>query len=158
MARTNQYLTFGIERECFALPVEKVQEVLDMREISRLPHAPPYVLGLTDVRGVGLLVVDLRLKFGFERAETTNRTRIIVVEATIDGKRIAIGLVADCVFAVSDLGGAALEPPPSIGSRWRADYVVGVGREGGGFVIVLDLDRLISADDLLASAVPGLAA
>jgi purine-binding chemotaxis protein CheW len=128
-----------------------------MRAISRLPHAPPYVLGLTDVRGVGLLVVDLRLKFGFARAEATNRTRIIVAEAAIENKRIAIGLVADCVFAVSDLGGAALEPAPSIGSRWRADYVIGVGRDNGDFVIVLDLDRLISADELLAAA-PGLAA
>lgn len=158
MAGINQYLTFGIGRECFALPVEKVQEVLDMRAISRLPHAPSYVLGLTDVRGIGLLVVDLRLKFGFEHAEATNRTRIIIVEASIEGKQIAIGLVADCVFAVSDLGGATLEPPPSIGARWRADYVVGVGRDGGNFAIVLDLDRLIPSDGMLASAMPGMAA
>ncbi len=158
MTQASQYLTFGIEQERFALPVERVLEVLDMRAISRLPHAPPYVLGLTDVRGVGLLVVDLRLKFGLARAEVTNRTRIIVVEASIEGKRVAMGLVADCVFAVSDLGGAALEPPPSIGSRWRADYVVGVGRDGGAFVVVLELDHLIADAELLASGVPGLAA
>ena len=59
MVQTSQYLTFGIDRECFALPVERVREVLDMRPISRLPHAPPYVLGMTDVRGAGLLVIDL---------------------------------------------------------------------------------------------------
>lgn len=158
MAQASQYLTFGIEQERFALPVERVQEVLDMRAISRLPQAPPYVLGLTEVRGVGLIVIDLRMKFGLPRAEATNRTRIIVVEAAIEGKPAPIGLVADCVFAVSDLGGAALEPPPSIGSRWRAEFVIGVGRDAGAFVVVLELDRLIAADELLASGVPGLAA
>jgi purine-binding chemotaxis protein CheW len=158
MAQASQYLTFGIEQERFALPVERVQEVLDMRPISRLPHAPNYVLGLTDVRGVGLLVIDLRLKFGLSRAETTNRTRIIVVEASIEGKRMAMGLVADCVFAVSDLDGAALEPPPAIGSRWRADFVIGVGRDGGAFIVVLDLDHLIADAELAESGLPGLAA
>jgi len=148
MVETRQYLTFGIDQERFALPVERVQEVLDMRPISRLPHAPSYVLGLTDVRGAGLLVIDLRVKFGFVPTEATNRTRIIVVDAAIEGRRQGVGLVADCVFAVSDLDGAALEPPPSIGSRWRADYVVGVGRDGGKFVIVLDLDRLIESAEL----------
>ena len=103
--------------------------------------------GLTDVRGAGLLVIDLRAQVRrSRRREATNRTRIIVVDATVEGKRLGVGLVADCVFAVSDLSGAALEPPPSIGSRWRAEYVVGVGREGGEFVIVLDLDRLIEMD------------
>jgi purine-binding chemotaxis protein CheW len=158
MAQTSQYLTFGIDRECFALPVERVQEVLDMRPISRLPHAPPYVVGLTDVRGAGLIVIDLRAKFGFPPTEATNRTRIILVNAAVDGKRLGVGLVADCVFAVSDLSGAALEPPPSIGSRWRADYVTGVGREAGKFVIVLDLDRLIDSNEVTAASDSDLAA
>jgi purine-binding chemotaxis protein CheW len=158
MAQTSQYLTFGIDRECFALPVERVQEVLDMRPISRLPHAPPYVVGLTDVRGAGLIVIDLRAKFSFPPTEATNRTRIILVNAAVDGKRLGVGLVADCVFAVSDLSGAALEPPPSIGSRWRADYVIGVGREAGKFVIVLDLDRLIDSNALTAASDSDLAA
>ncbi len=148
MAETRQFLTFGVDRECFGLPIEHVREILDMRPISRLPNAPPDVVGLIDVRGAGLLVVDLRAKFGFPPTEATNRTRIIVVDAAIEGKSLGVGLVADCVFAVSDLSGAALDPPPSMGSRWRAEFVVGVGRENGAFVIVLDLDRLIEADGL----------
>jgi purine-binding chemotaxis protein CheW len=148
MAETRQYLTFGIDRECFAVPVERVREILDMRPMTRLPHAPPYVVGLTDVRGVGLLVIDLRLKFRLPPAEATNRTRIILVDVDIDGQRQGFGLVADCVFAVSSLDGAPLGPSPSIGSGWRADYVVGVGQEGGQFVVVLDLDRLIGTDEL----------
>lgn len=158
MTEIRQYLTFGIDRERFALPIERVREVLDLRPVSRLPHAPAYVVGLTDVRGVGLLVIDLRAKFGFPPVEATNRTRIILVDAVFDGKAQGVGLVADCVFAVSDLSGDALEPPPSIGARWRADYVVGVGREDGEFVIVLDLDRLIEAQELTAAVESGLAA
>jgi len=155
MAESPQYLTFGIGRECFALPVEKVREILDMGPISQLPNAPAYVLGLTDVRGAGLLILDLRRKFGFPAAVATNRTRIIVVDATLEGERQEFGLVADCVFAVSDLSGGELKPPPAIGSRWRADYVIGVGREGADFVVVLDLDRLIEMDalaDVVAAA------
>ena len=158
MADIRQYLTFGIDRERFALPIERVREVIDLRPVSRLPHAPCYVVGLIDVRGVGLLVIDLRAKFGFPPVEATNRTRVILVDAIFDGKAQGVGLVADCVFAVSDLSGDALEPAPSIGARWRADYVVGVGREGGEFVIVLDLDRLIEAQELVAAQESGLAA
>jgi purine-binding chemotaxis protein CheW len=147
MRQSNQYLTFGIDRECFAVPVERVREILDLQPISRLPCAPPYVVGMTDVRGAGLLVIDLRAKFGLPPAKATNRTRIILVDVAIEGESRAFGLVADCVFAVSSLE-SPLHPPPSIGSNWRADYVVGVGREGGRFVVVLDLDRLVDTDQL----------
>ena len=153
MSKASQYLTFGIENETFALPVERVREVLDVKPISRLPKAPDYVLGLIDVRGASLVVIDLRLKFGFPAVPATNRTRIIVVEAIVAGEALGLGLMADCVFAVSDLDGAALEPPPSIGQRWRADYVVGVGRENGRFVVALDLDRLIEGDSWAATGV-----
>jgi purine-binding chemotaxis protein CheW len=156
MAQTTQYLTFGIDQERFALTVGKVQEILDLQPISRLPHAPAYVVGLMDVRGVGMLVIDLRTKFGLDRVEPTNRTRVVVVEAMIDGQKSPVGLVADCVFEVTDLGGKDLEPTPAIGSRWRADYIAGIGRHGSIFVIVLELDRLLgeTAPLLAAAALP----
>jgi len=151
MSQFTQYLTFGIDRERFALPVEQVQEILDLQPVSRIPHAPAYLLGLMDVRGVTMLVIDLRAKFGLELAEATNRTRIIVVEALIEGRLTPVGLVTDCVFEVTDLGGKPLDPAPNMGSRWRAEYVIGVGRDGPAFVIVLDLDRLlVETDPLLA--------
>jgi purine-binding chemotaxis protein CheW len=149
MTQTCQYLTFGIDREHFALAVDRVQEILDPQPISRIPHAPAYVLGLMDVRNVTMLVIDLRTKFGLERTETTNKTRVIVVDALLDGTKVPIGVVADCVYEVTDLAGKALEAPPAIGSRWRADYIVGVGRQGSNFVLVLDLDRLLSESEKL---------
>jgi len=153
MAQAIQYLTFGVDEERFALPIEQVREILDLRPISRIPHAPDYVVGLMDVRGVGMLLIDLRAKFGLARVEATNRTRVIVADTAIEGTKSRVGLVADCVFEVTDLGGGAFEPPPAIGSRWRADYIVGVGRQGSDFVIVLDLERLLGSDTpLIASA------
>jgi purine-binding chemotaxis protein CheW len=152
MSKFSQFLTFGIEDDCFALPVERVREVLDVQPYSRLPNAPDYVLGLIDVRGQSLVVLDLRLKFGIQAVPATNRTRIVVVEATIDGVLVGLGLLADCVFAVTDLEGGKLEPAPSIGQRWRADFVIGVGREAGRFVVALDLDRLLQGEPLAARA------
>ena len=153
MAQVIQYLTFGVDNESFAVPVEQVQEILDLRPISRIPHAPDYVVGLMEIRGVGILLINLRAKFGLARVEATNRTRVIVADTLIEGTKSRVGLVADCVFEVTDLGGGAFEPPPAIGSRWRADYIVGIGRQGSDFVIVLDLERLLGSDaPLIASA------
>ena len=152
MSKLSQFLTFGIEDDCFALPVERVREVLDVLPYSRLPNAPNYVLGLIDVRGQSLVVLDLRLKFGIPAKPATNRTRIVVVEATIDGAIVGLGLLADCVFAVTDLDGGKLEPAPSIGQRWRADFVIGVGREAGRFVVALDLERLLQGEPLAIRA------
>jgi len=153
MTETTQYIIFGVDRERFALSVKKVQEILDLQPISRLPYAPAYVLGLMDIRGTSLLVIDLRTKFGLEPIPPTNRTRVIIVEADIDGQNVPAGLVADCVFEVSDLGGKSLEPPPSIGSRWRADYIAGIGRSNADFVIVLDLNLLLGEAASLLDAV-----
>lgn len=158
MAETRLYLTFGVDREQFALAIERVREVLDMRPIARLPHAPPEMLGLVDVRGVGLPVVDMRAKFGFAPVAATKLTRIIVADVSLGDESRSVGLLADRVFAVSDLSGGALEPPPSIGAGWRADDVVGVGRDGGAFVIVLDLDRLLGTTRLAASDAAAVAA
>lgn len=158
MTQTIQYLTFGVDREHFALAVEKVQEILDLQPISRVPNAPNYVLGLMDVRNVTMLVIDLRAKFGLERAEATNKTRVIVVDAVIDETKAPIGLVADCVYEVTDLGGNPLDAPPTIGSRWRADYIIGVGRQAANFILVLDLDRLLGdAGPLLSETTQSLA-
>jgi purine-binding chemotaxis protein CheW len=80
----------------------------------------------------------------------TSRTRVIVVDAKIDSKDVTLGLIADCVNEVTDLGARPLDPPPEIGARWQADFIVGVGRQDASFVLVLDLDRLLNQDGLLS--------
>jgi purine-binding chemotaxis protein CheW len=142
-----QFVTLGIDQEVFAVPVEAVVEILDMRPMFRLPEAPAYLAGLIDVRGRSVPVIDLRVKLGLPTTATTETTRILVLEITIAGRPLALGLIADRVFEVMALDVSQVEAPPDIGVRWRSDYISGVGRRDGGFVIIFDLPHLFSSTD-----------
>lgn len=146
MKEMTQFVTLGIDRETFALPVETVREILDMCEISRLPNAPSQLLGMIDVRGTCVPVIDLRTKFGLPRVDATPSTRILVLELEAQGQMTLIGLVADRVFEVTGLDADRLDPPPETGCRWRANHIAGIGRKGEKFVIVIDLKRLLADD------------
>jgi purine-binding chemotaxis protein CheW len=148
-----QFVTLGIDREVFALPVDLVREILDMRPMFRIPEAPPYLAGLIDVRGRGVPVIDLRLRLGLPSVPPTDATRIIVLEAAIGGRVLPIGLIADRVFEVAALDEGVLEDAPDIGVRWRSEHIRGVGRRGDSFVVVFDVERLFASDrDVLAGA------
>lgn len=143
MAELVQYVTLGVAEEVFAAPVTKVQEILDVRPIARLPRAPENLLGIIDVRGTGVPVLDLRLTLGLPAAPDTENTRIVVlcVEASTGG--ITVGLRTDRVFEVTVLDHEALDPAPAVSARWQGHCIAGIGRRNGGFVTVLDLDRLL---------------
>ena len=142
-----QYVTLGAANEVFGAPVDKVQEILDARPISRLPQMPPSMLGIIDVRGRTIPVVDLRSALGFETmeesGEDTGNTRILVI--TVDGARgpATLGVRTDRVFEVTGLDG-----PAATGGHWAAACVAGIGRRNGGFVTVLDFDRLLRHVDV----------
>ncbi len=142
-----QFVTLGIDREVFAVPVETVLEILDMRELFRVPDAPAHLVGLIDVRGRGVPVIDLRVKLGLPAREITEGTRIMVLEIPIAGRQLVLGLVADRVYEVASLDNGRLEPPPDIGTKWRSEYIRGVGRRGEHFVVVFDLARLFASDE-----------
>lgn len=142
-----QFVTMGVDREVFAVEVDAVQEILDAREIARLPNAPDFLLGLIDVRGHSVPVLDLRLKLGLPAADVTENTRIVVLDVDCGGRRLLLGLLADRVFEVTGLDQDAVEPPPEIGTRWRSEYIRGIGRRGSDFVIVFDLARLLSGEE-----------
>jgi len=141
-----QFVTLGIDRETFALPVETVREILDMCEISKLPNAPQQLLGMIDVRGTAVPVIDLRTKFGLPRIDATASTRILVLEVPTRGPVVLIGLVADRVFEVTSLDDDRLDPAPETGCRWRAEHIAGIGRRAEKFVIVLNLEKLLADD------------
>src|SRR4051812_23591677 len=141
---TAQFVTLGIDQEVFAVPVEAVVEILDMRPMFRLPEAPAYLAGLIDVRGRSVPVVDLRIKLGLPATATTEATRILVLEITIQNRPLALGLIADRVFEVMALDPRQVEAPPDIGVKWRSDYISGVARRESGFVVIFDLPRLFS--------------
>lgn len=141
------YVTLGIDREVFAVPVETVLEILDMRPLFRIPEAPAYLAGLIDVRGRGVPVIDLRTKLGLASIEANENTRILVLEVPLANRRLVLGLIADRVFEVASLPDSELEGAPDIGMTWRSEYIRGVGRRGDSFVVVLDVQRLFSVEE-----------
>ena len=147
MSSTSQYLTLGLDREIFGIDIAHVHEILDLRPISALPHAPAFLVGMIDVRGRSYPVLDLRTKLGLPRIDPTPATRIILLDVPVDGRAMGVGFVADRVFEVTDLDGATLESAPQVGGRWRSNYIAGIGRKGEAFVVVFDLARLMSDDD-----------
>ena len=145
-----QFVTLGIDREVFAVPVEAVLEILDMRPVFRVPDAPPYLAGLIDVRGRGVPVIDLRVKLGLPSVAATEHTRVIVLEISLKGRQLVLGLIADRVFEVAALNAEQITPPPDIGVTWRSDYIRGVAHSGESFVVIFDLVRLFSGDEIIA--------
>ncbi|MEJ2118252.1 MAG: chemotaxis protein CheW [Alphaproteobacteria bacterium] len=149
-----QYVTLGIEREVFAVPVEAVLEILDIRPVFHIPEAPRYMLGLIDLRGRSVPVLDLRTKLGLPQKEATETTRILVIETDVGGRPLVLGLVADRVIEVLPLSASEVEPAPEIGVRWHSEYIAGVGHRNDSFVIIFDLPKLFSNEDaaLLSNA------
>ncbi|MBP2559432.1 purine-binding chemotaxis protein CheW [Neorhizobium galegae] len=140
----SQFVTFSLGDEIFAVPVEVVREILDHEEPFKIPHGPEYLLGLRDVRGQGVPVIDLRLRLGLTRTVRTPHTRILVLDVPVADRVLVLGLVADRVFEVVPFRKEQIETAPDIGVRWRSDYIAGVVRRETGFVVVVDLARLFS--------------
>lgn len=146
----SQYVTFGLGEECFAVPVEVVREILDHEDVFRIPHGPDYLLGLREVRGQGVPVIDLRLRLGMSGMVQTPNTRVLVIDVPIGSRTLTLGLVADRVFEVASFRNDAVEGAPDIGIRWPSEYISGVVRRSGGFVVIVNLARLFSHSDSLA--------
>lgn len=142
-----QFVTLGLGTEVFAVPVEYVREILDYTPPSALPEGPPYLLGLTDVRGRATPTLDLRLKLGLAAVPPTLATRILVLDVPVEGRQLALGLVADRVIEVAAFTPEEIEPAPDIGVRWRSDYMRGVVRRDTDFVVLFDLPRLLTSQD-----------
>ncbi|WP_026789780.1 chemotaxis protein CheW [Pleomorphomonas oryzae] len=145
-----QYVTFALGSEVFAVPVAVVREILDHEDAFRIPNGPDYLIGLRDVRGQGVPVIDLRLKLGLSRTVPTPHTRVLVVDITLGDRQLSLGLVADRVFEVVAFRGEQMEAAPDIGIHWNSDYIDGVVRRDQGFVVVIDLARLLTAKDIAA--------
>lgn len=145
---TRQYLTFRLGEETFAVDVTKAREVLDFAPPTRVPQTPEYMLGVINLRGSVVPVVDLRLKFGLAATATTRDTCIIVLEITADGESTIVGAVADSVQEVLELDADRIEPPPRIGTRLKTEFIRGMGNHEDRFLILLDIDRVFSTDEL----------
>lgn len=145
---TALYLTFQLGEELLALDVSQVREVLDLCHITRMPKTHDYMRGVINVRGNVLPVIDLRRRFEMEAIEPTVETRIVVMEVEIDGNEVVIGALADSVHEVVEIEAEHIGPPPRVGTRWRTDFIKGIGRRKDRFILLLDINRVFAGEDL----------
>lgn len=145
-----QYLTFTLGGEAFAIGILTIKEIIEYREPTAVPMAPPAVCGVINLRGAVVPVMDPRVRFGQASSPVGKRTCIVIVEVAQQDERQVIGVLVDAVNEVIEIPAAEIEPPPSFGARIRADFIQGIGKVRGKFVIVLDVERVLSANDALS--------
>jgi purine-binding chemotaxis protein CheW len=147
-AQISQYLTFTLDGGRFAIDIERTREVLAFTSTTKVPRTPDFMRGVINLRGHVVPVIDLRLKFGLARTEKTVNTCVIILEVEVDGSAIILGALADSVQEVIELASDQLAPPPKIGTRINTDYIRGIGRRDDDFIMILDIDRVLTADDI----------
>jgi len=148
--KTFSVVTLGVGDEVFAVEVEMVREILDHIPASRLPNAPPFLIGVIDVRGSTVPVIDLRRKLGLEPEPPTPNTRILVLEVMLGERQLLIGLQADRVFEVAEFEEKDLETAPDFGINWKSEYIKSIARLRGEFVIIFDMHRLFASEEVVA--------
>jgi purine-binding chemotaxis protein CheW len=149
--RGGKYLTFALGKEEYGLEILKVREIIGWMDITALPRTPAYVKGVVNLRGQVIVVVDLRAKFAMDTTAKTDQTCIIVVEIAHAGRKLSTGIVVDRVSEVLEIPGDHIEPPPSFGTAVATDFILGMGKVGDAVKILLDIDKVLSASEVLAA-------
>jgi len=148
--QVQQYLTFVLSGEVFAIGILAIKEIIEYPGLTPVPMTPEYVRGVINLRGAVVPVLDLSVRFGKQPSPVTKRTCIVIIEADVGGERLDVGVVVDAVNAVLDIPAGEIEPPPSFGARIRTDFIRGMGKVGGKFVILLDVNQVLSTEEVLA--------
>lgn len=144
----NQFLTFTLGKEIFALDIGTVREVLELTTITKIPRTPQFMRGVINLRGHAVPVVDMRLKLGMSKGEDTVDTCIIIVEIDFDGEQTVMGALVDSVREVFEMTPETIEAAPRMGAAVDAEYIRGMGRQDDNFIIILDIGRIFSAEEL----------
>jgi purine-binding chemotaxis protein CheW len=150
----SQYLTFKLDQELFAVDIGKVREVLEYSTVTKVPRTPDFMRGVINLRGNVVPVVDMRLKLGLSLTEKTVDTCVVISEVSVDGETTVLGALVDSVQEVIDLDAGHIAPPPHLGSRIDASVIRGMGKREDQFIMILDLDRVFTSEELRASAAP----
>ena len=148
MAEQHQYLTFLLGDEMFAIGILSIREIIEYGFVTNVPMTPPFIRGVLNLRGAVVPVVDLAVRFGRQARENTKRSCIVIVEIESANGSQAMGVVVDAVSEVLEIPGSEIEPPPEFGARIRNDFIKGMGKIDGKFVVVLDLNLVMSIDEL----------
>jgi len=153
LPQTEQYLTFMLAGEMFAVGILGVNEILEYQSVTAVPMMPAYVRGVINRRGTAVAVIDLVARFGKPSSAVGKRTCIVIVECGSADRRQVLGIVVDAVNAVLDISAAEIEPAPDFGAQIRRDFIQGMGRINEKFVVLLDLDHVLSHDELNTVAI-----
>jgi purine-binding chemotaxis protein CheW len=146
--QTQQYLTFVLTGEIFAMGILAIKEIIEYSTLTEVPMMPAYVRGVINLRGSVVPVIDLSVRFGKPSSPVSKRTCIVIIEIVSSGQRHVLGVVVDAVNAVLDIPASEIEPPPAFGASIRTDFIQGMGKVSGKFVILLDVDHVLAADEM----------
>lgn len=144
----SQYLTFSLADELFAVGILAIKEIIQYGQLTTVPLMPHYIRGVINLRGAVVPVIDLYARFGRGHATVGKRTCIVIIEVMHEGESHDIGILVDAVSAVIEIAADQIEPPPSFGSSVRTDFIQGMGKVQEHFVIILDVARTFSVDEL----------
>jgi purine-binding chemotaxis protein CheW len=147
-----QYLTFMLGGEMFAIGILGIKEIIEYAGLTEVPMMPECIRGVINLRGAVVPVLDLSVRFGKQSTSVTKRTCIVIVEVGSDDGRQDMGIVVDAVNAVLEIPSSEIEPPPTFGAKIRTDFIEGMGKVQGRFVILLNVDQVLSTDEIGALA------
>ena len=147
--KEGKYLTFTLGGEEYGIGILKIKEIIGMLPVTTMPQTPDFVKGVINLRGKVIPVMDLRLRFGMDAMDYTERTCIIVVEIAGSSGTIQIGIVVDSVSEVLNIKGEDIEETPAFGTKLNTDYILGMAKMEGGVKILLDIDRVLTSDEMV---------
>lgn len=151
-AQGRQYLSFLVGAETFSIEISSIKEIIEYRAPTDVPMMPPFMRGIINLRGRVVPVIDLSVRFGRAPIVAARRTCIVIVEIESDGEHHDIGVAVDAVSAVLEIADEAIEAPPSFGAKLRADFISGMGKVGEKFIIILEIQKVLSVEELAALA------
>jgi len=149
-----QYLTFLLGEEVFAMDIRTVREIIQVGPMTTVPLMPGFVRGVINLRGAVVPVIDLQARFGRPRAQIGKKSCIVIFDSLRDGERVELGLLVDAVSEVVDIGADAIEPPPNFGTSVRRDFIRGIGKQAGRFVIILEPATAFDVEDMATLCEP----
>ena len=152
-----QYLTFVLGGEAYAMGILAIKEIIEYGALTEVPRMPPFIRGVINLRGAVVPVIDLSARFGKPATQVTRRTCIVIIEVMTGEETQDVGVMVDAVNAVLEIPAQEIEPPPSFGANIRTDFISGMGKVGGKFVIILNVQNVLSVDEMatLTSIEPG---
>ncbi len=145
-----QYLTFMLTGESYAINIQRIKEIIQYGELTEVPRMPDFIRGVINLRGAVVPVIDLSSRFGKQPTVVGRRNCIIIIEVEVDSETQSIGVMVDSVNAVLEIPASEIEPAPKFGSNIHTDFIAGMGKIAGKFVIILNIQYVLSMDDMAA--------